>query len=70
MHHSFKDYSPDTIVLEQALMLTIAGVLSTVMTALGDKLHYMNRDINTWTYGCESFVLALVGLSSIFSLLR
>ena len=51
-------------------MLIIGGLLGTVMTIVGDKLHYMNRDIKTWTYGCESFIIALVGLSSVFLLLK
>ena len=44
-------------------MFTFAGVLSSVITAIGDKIHYMNRDIKKYIYIAE----ALVGSFVVFS---
>ena len=39
------------------------GVLSAVLTGVGDKIHYMNRDINTWIYVAEGLVAAMITLA-------
>lgn len=43
--------------------LMCGGVLAAVLTGVGDKIHYMNRDINTWIYVAEGIVATMVVLA-------
>ena len=50
-------------------MFTVAGTLSAVITAIGDQIHYMNRDIKTYVYVAEGIVGGLVLLASVILIL-
>ena len=52
-----------------SVMFTVAGTLSAVITAIGDQIHYMNRDIKTYVYVAEGIVGGLVLLASVILIL-
>ena len=52
-----------------AMLMTLAGVFGTIFTPLGDYLHYMNRDITDWIYGCQGFIIGMVLFSGLFALI-
>jgi hypothetical protein len=43
------------------LLVTFIGVYGCLLTALGDKTHYMNRDDPTWSYVNLTFSIVTVG---------
>ena len=50
------------------LSLTVWGLSGAVLTLLGDKIYYMNRDDNTWIYiglGLSGILVLLAGFFSI-----
>lgn len=51
-----------------ALMLTMKGVGSMVLTVLGDKIHYMNRDIQAWIYVSEGVIIGLMIIGYTFAM--
>lgn len=50
------------------LGFTFFGLYSGGLTALGDKLHYMNRDDPEWSYISIGYIGCLVMLAVILSL--
>ena len=48
-----------------ACCMTVGGIFASPMTAFGDKIHYMNRDIKVWIYVAESIVAALIIITYI-----
>ena len=51
------------------MIFTLAGTLSAVITAIGDQIHYMNRDIKTYVYVAEGIVGGFVLLALIILML-
>jgi len=50
------------------LTLTLFGIYGCVLTAVGDKTHYMNRDDPTWSYiniGLSAFLVFFAFLLSL-----
>ncbi|CDW80042.1 UNKNOWN [Stylonychia lemnae] len=43
--------------------MAVGGILSMVITIVGDKIHYMNRDIKTWIYFAEGLIILLVSIA-------
>lgn len=50
------------------VILTFMGICTCALTIVGDILHYMNRDINTYTTWIEVFIAACLGISLIFQI--
>ena len=50
------------------MILALGGAFSAIVTGFGDMVHYMNRDIDSWVYACEGFILGLVLSAYIFQM--
>ena len=50
------------------MILALGGAFSAIATGFGDMVHYMNRDIDSWVYACEGFILGLVLSAYIFQM--
>eukprot|EP00347_Sterkiella_histriomuscorum_P020788 403336457 len=50
-------------ILTHAMILTMGGAMASAITAVGDKIHYMNRDIRTFIYISEAIVGGLIFLA-------
>jgi hypothetical protein len=46
-----------------SLLLSLGGALGAVVTGVGDKLYYMNRDTRDWLYAREGAVAFLLALA-------
>ena len=46
-------------------MIATGGIFSMVITIVGDKIHYMNRDIKTYVYVSEAIIMGFIFLSFI-----
>jgi hypothetical protein len=43
--------------------MALGGAVGAVVTGLGDKVYYMNRDTRSWIYGSEGLVALLLGIA-------
>jgi hypothetical protein len=49
-------------------MLFTGSTFAAIVTAFGDFVHYMNRDITTWIYASEGFIAFSMAMSYIMQL--
>ena len=52
-----------------AVLLTVGGSASAVVTGVGDKVHYMNRDVTDWIYACQGFIAFLTAISYVLQMI-